>query len=126
MGPWALGLGSKGPWAMGPWLGEEGPMGPGPLAWGGGALGPWALGKEGPMGPGPIGPYTVYFIWPIWALGPLFGLWPGAFAVFLLSYLFPRATSEGFLLCTSSAGAELRVPAGCAGAAAGLSAKRKA
>ena len=24
---------------------------------------------------------------------------------------FPRATSEGFLLCTSSAGAELRVPA---------------
>ena len=33
---------------------------------------------------------------------------------------FPRATSEGFLLCTSSAGLKLRVPAGCRRAAGGL------
>ncbi len=33
---------------------------------------------------------------------------------------FPRATSEGFLLCRSSAGAKLRVPRGCQWAAAGL------
>ena len=29
------------------------------------------------------GPSTVFFILPIWALGPLFGLWPGASTVFL-------------------------------------------
>ena len=39
---------------------------------------------------------------------------------------FPRATSEGFLFSTSSAGSELRLPAGCRGVAVALLSKRKA
>ena len=48
------------------------------------------------------------------ALGPGLGLRARSR---VRAFMFPRATSEGFLLSTSSARAELRVPAGCQGVA---------
>ena len=79
-----------------------------------GPRGPWAwLEDEEHMGTGPTGPLYG---------GPLTPLHGGAVGALYLGLglsqiFFPRATSEGFLLSRSMAGAELRVPARCGRAA---------
>ena len=91
--------------ARGPWAGHGMAHGSAHGLMGWPWPGPW------PDGPGP---------------GPAHGLGPGPQALGpharsrVRAFMFPRATSEGFLLSASTAGAELRVPAGCAWAAVGL------
>ena len=75
----------------------------------------------------------VCLAWPIWP-GPFslahlaWPVWPGPSgpAHSASGYLFSREwTSEGFFLRMSTAGAKLRVPAGCRCAAGGLVVYRK-
>ena len=69
LGPWALGPGPLGPWALapGPWALGPLPLGPwalapGPWALGPLSLGPWAL-VPGPLGPWALGLASERFRW---------------------------------------------------------------